>query len=259
MFTCAIICTKCYAQYWGFNASSHIAPSFGARNLQQEDEKKLSYHEKKAQMKATKLTNLIQKIEKVPSPKNFRPDEGYGTHNPSSPHVVFAAAMSTTLMRRDANMFCKTLRKTGYTGDIVVAISAGSMQPFLDALKQNNAVVYTVVTECTGKGSEVCNFPGQEEQFSINMIRFYLYTWWAQQYGKNRLMLFSLLPLIFLPNETNKCIILHTRHTKFRTVSLCFQTFAMYFSNLIRLHISLISGVPLIFSWQSFRKLILIR
>ena len=178
------ICVRVDALNQDFNASE-----YSHRSLQQEDEKKLSYHEKKAKVKATKLASLVVKIESVPIPKNFGPDEGYGTHNPSSPHVVFAAAMSTTLMRRDANMFCKTLRKTGFSGDIVVAISPGSSQPFLDALKQNDAVVYTVVTECgpTKEGGEVCNFPGQNERFSINMIRFHLYTWWAQQYSKNRL------------------------------------------------------------------------
>ena len=183
LLVCALIGVRGARQIQSFNVSS----SYDTRVLQHENEKKLSYHEKKSKIKSTKLASLVGKIEKVPSPTNFRPDEGYAAHNPSSPHVVFAAAMSTTLMRRDVNMFCKTLRKTGFTGDIVIGISPGSMQPFLDALKQNNAVVYTVITECkAGKGGEVCNFPGQEEQFSINMIRFHLYTWWAQLYRKER-------------------------------------------------------------------------
>ena len=48
------------------------------------------------------------------------------------------------------NMFCKTARKTGFNGDIVIAVLPGSSQPFLDALKVCDAVVYNIITECTG-------------------------------------------------------------------------------------------------------------
>lgn len=55
----------------------------------------------------------------------------------------------------------------------------------MQALQKHGAVVYNIVTECEGKmHSQICNFPGQQEKFSINMIRFHLYEWWARLYNK---------------------------------------------------------------------------
>ena len=173
---------------------SHNITHAKQRRMQQNgaDGGKIPYHMKKVHIKASKLSQLVQKIEKVPGPTNFSPEPWGQQHNPNSKHAVFAAAMATTLMRRDVNMFCKTLRKTGYTGDIVIAVLPGSTQPFLDALKVNNAIVYTIVTECTGNlNAQICNFPGQEEKFSINMIRFHLYEWWARLYSKNTQIMLS--------------------------------------------------------------------
>ena len=110
---------------------------------------KLPYSERVSQAKATRLQSLVKKIERVPGPANFVPESWGQQHVPSN-NAIFAAAMAVTLMRRDANMFVKTARKSGFTGDVVVAVLPGSSQPFLDALKQSGAIVYTVVTECTG-------------------------------------------------------------------------------------------------------------
>jgi len=35
------------------------------------------------------------------------------------------------------------------------------------------------------------NFPGQSEKFSINMIRFHLYEWWARLYSKTSVIMLS--------------------------------------------------------------------
>lgn len=110
---------------------------------------KVSYAERAAQVKSAKLEALVKKIERIPGPLNFIPETWGQQHVPSN-NAIFSAAMAVTLMRRDANMFVKTARKSGYTGDIVVAVLPGSSQPFLDALKQSGAIVYTIVTECTG-------------------------------------------------------------------------------------------------------------
>jgi hypothetical protein len=110
---------------------------------------KLAHAERLAQVKATKLETLVKKIERLPGPQNFVP-EAWGQQHVATNNAIFSAAMAVTLMRRDANMFVKTARKSGFTGDIVVAVLPGSSQPFLDALKQNGAIVYTIVTECTG-------------------------------------------------------------------------------------------------------------
>ena len=37
----------------------------------------------------------------------------------------------------------------------------------------------------------ICRFAGQKEDFSINMIRYYLYQWWALLYSNEALIMIS--------------------------------------------------------------------
>ena len=100
--------------------------------------------------------------------------------------------MMTTLMKRDVQMFCGTARKSGFDGDLVIAVMPGSSKAFLDALKVNDAVVYTIQTICEGTGHEqICSLPGQTQKFSINMVRFNLYQWWATKYEQSALIMLS--------------------------------------------------------------------
>jgi len=147
-------------------------------------------NEKRFQAKNERLKKLLRAIES-PFPDFLKPEPWGKTHNPAGP-VIFAAAMAVESRRLDANMFCGTARKGGFDGDFVIAVLPGSDQGFLDTLKENHAVVYTVAPECTGDShNKVCGLKGMSQKFSINMIRFYLYQWWASKYNEDALIMLS--------------------------------------------------------------------
>lgn len=100
--------------------------------------------------------------------------------------------MSTQSTRADVMMFAGTARKSGFMGDIVIAILPNSQQNFMEALKENKAITYTVNPECTGDSHQkVCSFPGHDVKVSINLIRFFIYQWWTMQYDANALIMLS--------------------------------------------------------------------
>ena len=75
------------------------------------------WHERRAELREAKLTQLIAKIQLTNVPEPFDPIKGSALHNPTG-QAVFTVAMDTTYMRRDARNFVKTLRLTGYKGRV---------------------------------------------------------------------------------------------------------------------------------------------
>ena len=88
------------------------------------------WYEKRAQMKSVKLEQLVKRIEREHIPTPFEPEIWSKNHRPQK-NAIFSAAMMTTLMRRDVEMFCGTARKHGFDGDLVISVLPGSSQPFL--------------------------------------------------------------------------------------------------------------------------------
>jgi hypothetical protein len=98
---------------------------------------------KKGQIKAERLKKLVTMIEALPIPANFIPESWSKPHTRSGP-AIFAAAMTANLRRADANYFVNTARKTGYKGDIVLAILPTSGEAFTKALRDYDCIAYTV-------------------------------------------------------------------------------------------------------------------
>lgn len=48
----------------------------------------------------------------------------------------------------------------------------------------------------------VCSFEGQTESFSINMIRYHLYQWWATKYSNNALVMISDFRDVFFQSKS---------------------------------------------------------
>ena len=91
-------------------------------------------------------------------------------------------------------MFAGSLRDTGYSGDIVVAVAPGSDPGFLAVWKHYHCVVYTVQSNCVGEDHDKkCSFDigDGSPPVSINMLRFYMYQWWGRKYQQNALILVS--------------------------------------------------------------------
>ena len=65
----------------------------------------------------------------------------------------------------------------------------------MSTLKEYNCVVYMVEAECQGPetGHRICNLKGEKSktQFSVNMIRYHLYRWWAMKYEETATVLVS--------------------------------------------------------------------
>ena len=162
------------------------------------------WHERRAELREAKLTQLIAKIMLTNVPQPFEPMAGSAPHKPTG-QAVFTVAMSNTYMRRDARNFVKTLRNTGYQGDIVVAVAHDQQQPFLDVLMEYKCVVYKIEADCVGPetGHRVCKLKGEksETKFSVNMIRYHLYRWWAMKYEEDAtLMLADFRDVFFQSN-----------------------------------------------------------
>lgn len=98
---------------------------------------------KKGQIKAERLKKLVTMIEALSIPANFVPESWSKPHTKSGP-AIFAAAMTANLRRADANYFVNTARKTGYKGDIVLAVLPTTGEVFSKALRDYDCIAYTV-------------------------------------------------------------------------------------------------------------------
>ena len=149
---------------------------------------------RKTLKKYERMKQMVGKIDaaRLPLDAHVKPDTG-AAHNKDVNHVVMAAAMNLQTSVRKVNMFAGTLRKTGYDGDIVVAILPGTQVDVVKAFHKYKCIVYTIKVFCSGQKSDtVCSFAENDKnQFSLAMIRFYLYEFWAIKYSEATLMMLS--------------------------------------------------------------------
>ena len=160
----------------------------------------LMFMKQKKSDKAGRMKRILSVIDKTPPVvgNNLKPESWGAQHNPSG-NAIFAVCMNSeaevsTVGRKDALPFLGSLRGSGYKGDMVLAISAGYREGFLDVVKEYNVVVYTVPTECgvDKTRKQACNFLGRPDiRASVNMIRFYLYQYWASLYKESSLLMVS--------------------------------------------------------------------
>lgn len=150
---------------------------------------------RKTQKKYEKMKQMVGKIDaaRLPLDAHLTPDTPGAAHILTASHAVFAAAMNLQTTARKVNMFAGTLRKTGYDGDIVVAILPGTNPDTVKAFHRHRCIVYTVKLFCSGQRADtICSFVEDDKsQFSIAMIRFYLYEYWAMKYSDGTLMMLS--------------------------------------------------------------------
>jgi len=101
--------------------------------------------------------------------------------------------MSVTCMPRDVKNFAGTLRKNGYTGDIVLAIEPGTFPSVIETLIAFKTTVYNVNASCEGEfeNTRKCSIYNLKEKYPICVIRYYLYLWWARQYDQTTYFMIS--------------------------------------------------------------------
>jgi len=102
--------------------------------------------------------------------------------------AVFALATNYAIMYYQR--FVGTLRKTGYAGDIVLAVSPPSkMKPMVeDYIKKMNVVSYAFEVDCRGKDNcrfrdDFLGYPDPRPFRTFANIRYALYESWLRYYG----------------------------------------------------------------------------
>jgi hypothetical protein len=169
-----------------------------------------------------RLTKLIVEIES--SLAAVIPPSSVVRYAKSRKHIaqgpaVFTCAMSDKYTFRDASLFAGTLRVSGFTGDLVVALAENSNVTLFNAMDHYNAVQYRLKTHCIGLDNDkVCTLVGQNnpspelnsnKYYPLAMLRFYLYQFWARQYEPQARILvtdfrdvfFQSNPFKYKPNE----------------------------------------------------------
>jgi hypothetical protein len=153
------------------------------------------YSAKKSEAKAERMKRILGVINSKPHIVGQLQPEAWGAkHNPSGP-AIFSVALnygSALSEKYDAQIFVGTARHAGFTGDIVLGMSPGYTGGFLEAVKKSNSVVYTIETVCgvENQHDELCAFKSRPDvKASVNMIRFFLYQFWASQYDENAMIM----------------------------------------------------------------------
>jgi hypothetical protein len=140
-----------------------------------------------------------------PTPMHF---QTWSTPHKPSAQAIFSCALSTSYMDKDAVFFAGTARRSGFTGDIVVAVLPDSNQGFLDKLQSYNVSVYVAPLKCarTGSGhSDVrCKMdfaPNIVGEYPITLARYFYYRQWAIIYPQDAyIMLADFRDVIFQSN-----------------------------------------------------------
>lgn len=134
------------------------------------------------------------KLSSIPS--SFVP-ESYSSNHQNVSNAIFAVAMGN-FMPRYFRLFLGSLRRTGYDGDVVIAIDEQLTTDALNAALVHKPIIYRVTPECAlpneslWKGQKQCGIRGQKgPKVSVNMLRYYFYNWWATLYEPHTTILIT--------------------------------------------------------------------
>jgi len=146
---------------------------------------------KRSTSKSEKMKRFLKKIEaNTQTPVDFKPEAWCRPHNPDGPAVISAAI--GPYMRYNIETFAGTARRSGYTSDLVIGYSS-DRPGFIRGLHEFDTIAYLMSLECNGKKSHAlrCHLKGQKLSLSINMLRFYIYIYWARMYNSNAILMIT--------------------------------------------------------------------
>lgn len=153
--------------------------------------------------KLRKLSALVKSTLPIPNKLVYMP---WSTpHNFSSPEVILSSAMSSTYLPNDAIHFAGTARKSGFKGDIVVAILHDASEPFKKKLIEYNVTVYVIHTVCNAAvPSDIrCDYAGRKD-VPVAMYKHYLFQTWSLMYPESTYFMISdFRDVIFQSNPFN--------------------------------------------------------
>jgi hypothetical protein len=165
-----------------------------------------------------RFQRILKKAQRsVDIPSSFVPIPGSESHRKDVETAVFSVGMIPDLDEKHFKLFFGTLRKTGFEGDIVVAIDPSTNQSNTELCFKWSPVVYKPDLECKlpnetkwKPADRECRIHGTNDpKVSLNMMRYRLYLWWASKYEKNtniliadfRDVFFQSNPFLYMPNQ----------------------------------------------------------
>ena len=101
-----------------------------------------SKYNNKTEYKRVKLHKIARELESS-LPDFIKPDVWCKSHTKEGP-AVFATSVDINHGSIVSQYFTKTLRNTGYKGDIVVSVLPNSKPGFMKQFEDTDAIVYTV-------------------------------------------------------------------------------------------------------------------
>jgi hypothetical protein len=140
-----------------------------------------------------RFQRVVKKAERsVDIPSSFIPIPGSDNHKNVSA-AVFSVGLMANIMPKYYKVFFGTLRKTGFGGDVVVAIDPSTSQSIVDLCFKWSPVLYKPDLECnlpneTKRESRdrQCRVDGTNDaKVSLSMLRYRMYMWWASKYEKH--------------------------------------------------------------------------
>lgn len=154
-----------------------------------------------------RFQNVLRRVEsKIQVPPDFEPLPWSEQHR-FTPNVIFAVVLGGGWSPRYCKMFLGTARKAGFTEDIVLAIDQRTTMEFAKRIADYKGIIYNVTLDCveTNDLDRKCLVVGQKQKrVSINMMRYYLYLWWAEKYPKDSVIMISdFRDVIFQTNPFN--------------------------------------------------------
>lgn len=151
-------------------------------------------------------SQLMKMAEKsLPYPIEINRNVNMSTPIHPEKHAIIACALSETYTPKDALRFMGTARKTGFLGDIVVAVLPNAKPAFINKLLYYNATIFTVGVKCEGKMNDKCQLLNQKTPtkftFPISFVRFFFYQTIAMKYSAKSVLFTTDFRDVFFQNN----------------------------------------------------------
>jgi len=89
------------------------------------------------------------------------------------------------------HLFLGSARRSGFTGDIVVAIEANPLEEVKTALVKHGAIVYELQSDLCSKAAAGFFCGSEEERVPVSVFRYYVYEKWLAAYAPEALVLLA--------------------------------------------------------------------
>jgi hypothetical protein len=172
----------------------------------------------------------------LPYPIELKHDPRSRPVDPNTKYLILTVAMEKTYITNDMANFAGTARRTGFGGDITIAISPESNPNFIARALNFSTTLFTVGSSCSGATNAVCTY--RDHKIPLSMLRIYIYSNLLQLYPPSTIVFitdfrdvfFQTNPFLFKPASvltTPSQLLLFSEAYPNRIVSRCHVATAM--------------------------------